>query len=841
MSKRKSYVELPTEPSTSGGPSVTKGLSRSDLKNLEKLSKTTSRVQLQESRDKWVARGLFFGVALAVFIAGMAVGRFGADQSSPHSSAAEGTGSGTAQVVFAGTRAYPVDSFLPVGPANGTKADVLAAAATAEDPTVLDFNYPYNFDYAPWLPAVIPGSQGKAADDGVVFDPSLGPGSAMRRPEWADAAIAAAVTTAMTKTAKRRPTSSASISSIVFTARVRTTGTTSVSKTPVPQTCDTANGWMGGTGTSFTCVCDWTRGGDISNLDFTGISVVNYAFYGVNPNGQLTGVDNGLIYTLNTLTKRKYPSLKTVLSIGGWTDSAYFSLVAKDPFKREAFASNVLSFITNNGFDGVDLDWEFPGGGGVPSNAVDPNDAANFLEMLKSLRNQLGNRIITIAAASDAGIYKNLLPQYAQLVSWINVMSYDMCGGWAGRACLNAPLYPDPASPWDASASSVVQGYIDAGVPKNQLTMGMAFYGYGFYVSSGANGGLFQSSSSMPTGDGGGSFAWSTLRTSGYLSSSNAGANGWTRTWRDSAKVPTLFRSNIMISYDDPQSIQEKILYCKTNGLGGVMVWHGLQDYSSELTSMIRQNWGSSNSPPAVPPAPPSNVVSGLPGWRLVWSDEFTYTGIPDPSKWTMYTGPVYNNEAQTYTTNSNNVKVENGMLVLQALNNGGWTSGKVQTQNIYNFQFGRIEVRAKVPTGAGTWPAIWLLGSTSDSWPYQGEIDIMEYVGNNRGNTMATVHTQTRYWMLGNQLTGNTWFDDTAWNVFALEWTTTKLDFYVNSNKYLTANQADFGTGQAAWPFSQPFYFILNLAMGGAFGGSINCASPQQFLIDYVRYYQAA
>ncbi|KXS18719.1 glycoside hydrolase family 18 protein, partial [Gonapodya prolifera JEL478] len=115
---------------------------------------------------------------------------------------------------------------------------------------------------------------------------------------------------------------------------------------------------------------------------------------------------------------------------GGWTDSAYFSLVARDPYKRQAFASNVLAFITNNGFDGVDLDWEC---GGDPSNAVDPNDAENFLELLKSLRNRLGNRLITMAASANPGTYKNLLPQYAQILNWINVMTYDMCGGWSGE------------------------------------------------------------------------------------------------------------------------------------------------------------------------------------------------------------------------------------------------------------------------------------------------------------------------------------------------------------------------------------------------------------------------
>ncbi|KXS20472.1 glycoside hydrolase family 16 protein [Gonapodya prolifera JEL478] len=248
---------------------------------------------------------------------------------------------------------------------------------------------------------------------------------------------------------------------------------------------------------------------------------------------------------------------------------------------------------------------------------------------------------------------------------------------------------------------------------------------------------------------------------------------------------------------------------------------------------------GAVTPQPAPPPAAASD--SYIAGWKLVWSDEFNGNSL-DQGTWSIYTGAVHNNEAQTYSTAGENVYVANGNLVLQAVNKGGWwTSGKVQTQGKRTFQFGRIDVRAKVPTGSGTWPAIWLLGAFSNAWPYQGEIDMLEYAGNKGPYCYSTLHTQARNWQYGNQLTNNVWIDQNAFNTYSLVWTSSEVIVSVNGQTVLDGRQADFGWDVTAWPFSQNFYLILNLAMGGDFGQHIGAQGNQQFLIDFVRYYQRA
>ncbi len=236
----------------------------------------------------------------------------------------------------------------------------------------------------------------------------------------------------------------------------------------------------------------------------------------------------------------------------------------------------------------------------------------------------------------------------------------------------------------------------------------------------------------------------------------------------------------------------------------------------------------------------------------LVWSDEFNYTGLPDPSKWTCEEGGHGwgNNELQYYTRDrAENARVENGFLIIEALkeNFGSreYTSARLVTTGKGDWLYGRVEARAKVPGGRGTWPAIWMLPTdwAYGNWPASGEIDIMEHVGYDPTKIFGTAHTEAYNHRLGTQkggsVTGNDW--ETAFHVYAIEWSPTTIDFYVDNQKYYTfINQ---GTWQT-WPFDKRFHLVMNLAVGGSWGGAQGVdptVFPKRLEIDYVRVYQSA
>jgi len=250
--------------------------------------------------------------------------------------------------------------------------------------------------------------------------------------------------------------------------------------------------------------------------------------------------------------------------------------------------------------------------------------------------------------------------------------------------------------------------------------------------------------------------------------------------------------------------------------------------------------------------------------WKLVWADEFNLAGAPDPSRWTYEEGFVRNNESQYYTrARSENARVEGGVLVTEARKErfanpsfqpgasgrrrsefAEYTSASVTTEGKAAWRYGRIEVRAKLPAGRGMWPAIWMLGANhrQAGWPRCGEIDIMENVGFEPGLIYANIHTQSYNHV---QKTGKGSKIEIAepyagFHVYAIEWTEDRMDFFVDQAKYFTFENEK--TGEAAWPFSQPFYLILNIAVGGAWGGQKGIDDsifPRRFEIDYVRVYE--
>ncbi len=232
---------------------------------------------------------------------------------------------------------------------------------------------------------------------------------------------------------------------------------------------------------------------------------------------------------------------------------------------------------------------------------------------------------------------------------------------------------------------------------------------------------------------------------------------------------------------------------------------------------------------------------------KLVWSDEFDYNGPPDPSKWGYEIGYIRNHEMQYYTDDPDNVTVRDGKCYITARLEGpdSVTSASINTMKKQDFLYGRIEVRAKIPSALGSWPAIWMLGTNHDSvrWPACGEIDIMEHVGFEPDLVHAHVHTKAYNHLNGDQRGKSISVTDpwTDFHLYAIDWTKEKIDFFYDDSLYFTY-QNDGQDDADTWPFSKPQYLLLNLAYGGSWGavkGVDTTRLPLEFVIDYVRYYK--
>jgi beta-glucanase (GH16 family) len=237
------------------------------------------------------------------------------------------------------------------------------------------------------------------------------------------------------------------------------------------------------------------------------------------------------------------------------------------------------------------------------------------------------------------------------------------------------------------------------------------------------------------------------------------------------------------------------------------------------------------------------------PGWKLVWHDEFDGTEI-DTANWTydIGAGGWGNGEAQYYTSRPENARVENGMLVIDArqekYQDSYYTSARLKTQGLQSFQYGRIEARLRVPSGDGMWPAFWMLGSTFDgtNWPDCGEVDIMEYVGREPDLIIGTLHGPGYSGASGlSQWNRQEYAIADDFHTYAIEWKPGQIDWFYDGAKYHTVTPADLSGRQ--WVFDQPFFIILNLALGGTLGGPIGLDTvfPAQFYVDYVRVYEVA
>lgn len=263
-------------------------------------------------------------------------------------------------------------------------------------------------------------------------------------------------------------------------------------------------------------------------------------------------------------------------------------------------------------------------------------------------------------------------------------------------------------------------------------------------------------------------------------------------------------------------------------------------------------------SPTSIPTSTPIEPPDPIPfsedeGWELVWNDEFDGDTI-NLDNWTydIGGGGWGNREKQYYTNEPENARVENGLLVIEArferYENSNYTSAKLITQGLQEFQYGRIEARAKVPEGAGFWPSFWMLGANyeaensvySSDWPFVGEIDIMEYVGRDPTMIFGTAHGPgyagaggLEGWSRQEYAIAN------EFHTYAVEWYYEGISWFYDGELYFTINRKDVGDRE--WVFDHDFFIILNLAVGGTFAGpvALDTKFPAYYYIDYVRVYQ--
>jgi len=235
-------------------------------------------------------------------------------------------------------------------------------------------------------------------------------------------------------------------------------------------------------------------------------------------------------------------------------------------------------------------------------------------------------------------------------------------------------------------------------------------------------------------------------------------------------------------------------------------------------------------------------VTVSNPTTGLIWSDEFNTDGTPNPAKWgyDLGAGGWGNSELQYYTGRPENVIVQGGVLKIKAIKENyagsAYTSTRMSTKGLFSFQYGKVEVRAKLPAGAGTWPAIWTLGSNNSTagWPACGEIDIMEHRGSDLNRIFSTLHYPGRSGGNGDGSSKVISNATTGFHIYSLDWSASSIKIYADDMLiHSVANTT-------AMPFNHDFFLILNVAMGGTFGGQVDPAFTNASMeVDYVRVYK--
>lgn len=366
----------------------------------------------------------------------------------------------------------------------------------------------------------------------------------------------------------------------------------------------------------------YQRNYQVADIPAHQLNVINYAFANINANGEVCLFDSWaavekafpgdtwdqpLKGNFNQLLqlKARAPHVLTMISIGGWTLSGRFSDVALTDASRQKFAQSAVDFMMQYGFDGIDIDWEYPVSGGLGSNITRPEDKHNYTLLLAELRRQLDDQArvddayyyLSIAAPAGYQIIANLEPAaIAAAVNWINLMTYDFHGGWENITDHHAPLYAPPGD-W-LNVDTAVHIYQDAGVPAEKIVVGVPFYGRSWKNVPATNNGLRQPASGVPMGtwDDTGIFDYQTIID--LLASQPALIF---RLWDDLAKAPFIYapslNNGMFITYDDLDSIQWKVNYVRTLNLGGIMIWDLSSDSRDETNSLLSAIYRGFTSP----------------------------------------------------------------------------------------------------------------------------------------------------------------------------------------------------------------------------------------------------
>ncbi len=314
---------------------------------------------------------------------------------------------------------------------------------------------------------------------------------------------------------------------------------------------------------------------------------VIYAFANITPTGECVSVDakdDAINFPQLATLKANFPELGVLISIGGANHSTNFAAVAGDDELLTQFVQSSVQFMTQNGFDGIDIDWEFPG----------PNDSTNFTTLLQELRGQLEAQgaaegrtyLLTIAAPAGQKNIANLqLAQIHPLLDWINLESYDFSTASSSKTNFNAPLFTVKG---DLSVDAAVKSYLAGGVPAEKIVLGVRFVGTGWQGVEPTNNGLYQDDSGPAQG------SWdkpgSSTGSFGYQDIEDNYLPVYLRSWDTEAEVPWLYNadSGIMISYEDTESLTAKASYAVSNGLGGVMIWElGADDSAGTLVNAV--------------------------------------------------------------------------------------------------------------------------------------------------------------------------------------------------------------------------------------------------------------
>ena len=329
-------------------------------------------------------------------------------------------------------------------------------------------------------------------------------------------------------------------------------------------------------------------------ISASGLTVLNYAFATIGTDLRIAANDSNIDYSnfskLRAL-KSAYPSLRTVISIGGWDGSQRFSDAALTDASRIAFADSVIAFIKTNGFDGVDIDWEYPTGGGLSTNVFRSVDKTNFGLLLKTLRAKLDRQgisdnkhyILSFAGEASGSYAAGIgIANIAQYVDYGMIMTYDIHGNWDTYTDFNAPLYiPSGISPqYKTSVDSAVRSWLNYGFPANKMVMGVPFYGYAYQGVPNGNNGLWQHYTS------GAAVGYDTIQ-SRYAANSS-----FTKFYDSAAMVPWLFNGSTFVSYDDTSSIRQKAQYAVSKNLLGVGAWELSFDRSGTLLRTVRTALG---------------------------------------------------------------------------------------------------------------------------------------------------------------------------------------------------------------------------------------------------------